>query len=261
MLLTTGYLPDARTFYCPSATNMGSGNYGSLGDTNTQGGYSLNHWKQAGGFDRNAMLFGDWDACRNTSSTSFISSAYHYRNVPLQLRYYQWYRGWERVRHPWLKVPGVRGDAYAQLGNPFFKTHRQLGNRAVVCDTFSKGISYDGLGREKVRLGRSVADSNKAAGFGIQAHRVAYNTLYGDGHPAVLGDPQERILWHAESYNDSETDAYNSACSSLVANSWQGREDDRHPFGRSIDHETVKNTSLAVWHEFDVAGGIDVDAP
>ena len=43
MLLTTGYLKDARVFYCPSATNMSSG--GS--QPNTAGGYGLDHWKQA----------------------------------------------------------------------------------------------------------------------------------------------------------------------------------------------------------------------
>lgn len=51
-----------------------------------------------------------------------------------------------------------------------------------------------------------------------------------------------------------------ATCSALGANAWYGKYEYRHPFGRSIDHECVKNTAIAVWHEFDVAGNVDVGA-
>ena len=261
MLLTAGFLSDAHPFYCPSATNMSTGMTGSSSAEST-GGCTLSHWREAGGFDRNAMLFGDWDACKYSmagGATSTIMGSYHYRNVPLQLTLRPWHRGWERVRHRWLKVPGVKGDSYAQMGGPFFPTQRQLGGRALVTDTFSKGMSYDGLGRKKSTLGTTVAASSLWAGFAIRAHRSAYNALYGDGHASVFGDPQERVMWHAESVTNSYVH-YDRPESTFNANCWLGRDEIVHPFGRSLDHGCVKNTSIAVWHEFDVAGGVDVGA-
>jgi len=264
MLLTAGYVGDARVFYCPSAKDMKTG-FTCGAQT---GPSALRDWKSAGGFDGATLHFGDWNANRlwTGSPGTAVFSSYGYRNVPLGMLW-SWHRYLERKRSPALKVPGVRGDAYAQVGGPFFCTQRKLGNRAIVTDTFDKGSSFDGLGRIRRDLGMDVADSCKAAGFGIQAHRVAYNTLYGDGHAAPLGDPQERILWHAES-EDATTSCFYTAAgdprsySNLGTNFWSGSwgDENRQPFGHPIDHEAVKNTSIAVWHEFDVAGGMDVDA-
>ena len=264
MLLLSGHLSDARTFYCPSATNMGTGDGPGL-----EGATNLSHWKQAGGFDANAMLFGDWDACRRSYVSHGISSSYHYRNVPITVLG-PWHKYMESGRRDDLRVPGVRGDAYAAVGQPLFRCQRILGSRALVADTFSKGYTYDALGRHKKDLVPSydVIYTTKAAGFGILAHRVTYNTLYGDGHVAPFNDPEGRIAWHTEGGSD-HSPTPNATYSFMGWNNWEAwcsrmatsMAPAYLPFGHTIDHEKVKHTNLAVWHEMDVAGGEDVNAP
>ena len=91
----------------------------------------------------------------------------------------------------------------------------------------------------------------------LKAHRTAYNALYGDGHVAVFGDPQERLVWHLQGYSNVST----VGIYLLGSNYHYGNNVD--PYGRSSNpgHSSYANCSLAVWHEFDVHAGFDASVP
>ena len=90
------------------------------------------------------------------------------------------------------------------------------------------------------------------AGFGVMAHRTVYNTLYGDGHAAVFGDPQQRIIWHLQQRDNSYWKQY------TLANNFRTLQF-FDPFGiTNMEHQFIKGSGIAVWHYFDVAAGIDV---
>ena len=257
MLLCSGYVDEARVFYCPSAADMKSGMGGD--SKSNAGAYSLSHWKTAGGFDKNAMLFGNWDGTKYDDSYSYIQCNYHFRNVPI-FSQNGWHRYYERNKSACLKAPGIRGDVYAALGQPLFSTQRKLGSRALVTDTFSKGVSWDGLNRKMTAT--TPTASQQFAGFAMQAHRVAYNTLYGDGHAAPFNDPQERVLWHAESENGSFCNKSGPWGRLVAMHFWGGTLSGTGViWGKTLDNTTVKHSPIAVWHEMDVAAGIDVLAP
>ena len=258
MLLTTGYIGEAQIYYCPSAKEMKSDMTGA--NSMNFGSYSLGHWKAAGGYDAKSMLYGDWSGSAYSTAYNAIASSYHFRNTPLAL-IAPWHRGWERVRHDQVKAIGFKpARLYAQMGSGLFKTDRQLGDRALVSDTFSKGWTFDGLGSRIWGTGGrgalTVDETRTIAGMGIQAHRSAYNVLYGDGHCAIFGDPQESILWHLENQYTGGGD-----------NRYQGRLAMRHfiggnaPYGtKSGNYTRWHRDAESVWHEFDVSTGIDVDA-
>jgi len=259
MLLVGGYMAEATAFYCPSAPDM-------RGDadltTGRFGSSTLSHWRDAGGFTKNTLLFGNW-ANSAPASTSFsaIYSSYNYRNTLLGLQG-PWHRNMERVNNPFNAVIGTKPLAYAQLCNGLFQTQRMLGGRSLVTDTFSKGYSYDGLKRKVFGTGAvmtiaSMADTQKMAGMGIQAHRTSYSTLYGDGHVAPFNDPQERVVWHQEGYSTTYT-SDNAYGGHLAFRYWIG---DGGPYGQaSANYQTFAKSYADVWHQMDVAAGVDADA-
>jgi prepilin-type processing-associated H-X9-DG protein len=71
------------------------------------------------------------------------------------------------------------------VGCPSFKTDKILGGRAIAADSFF---------RTDLDTGGMVA-SVLRAGHSKYHHREGYNVLYGDGHSAWYGDPQQRIMW------------------------------------------------------------------
>jgi prepilin-type N-terminal cleavage/methylation domain-containing protein len=260
MLLVSGYLADASIFYCQSASNMGGDGFA----TNLSfkpGASTLGHWKQAGGLDANTMLYGDWSGPYiNAGNISGIYSTYHYRNTPLTL-ICPWHKSAERRNNPSLQLIGIKPALYAQLGNAPFMTVKQLGARAFVADTFSKGLVFDGLGN-RIYDGpgnpliplASSGDRSRIVGYGIQAHRSAYNVLYGDSHGALYGDPQERILWHTEGSSGTTHDNWYDG--HTAQNGWQGWA---APFGSNYSIFANRGSD-EIWHMLDVAGGMDTDA-
>ena len=226
MLMVSGYLPDASVFYCQSATNMsGEGVYHSA--SYGPGASTLGHWKAAGGMDAKTLLFGDWrSAAVEPTFFSGIYSTYHYRNVPLALLN-PWHRSAERVRNASLQWIGIKPAVYAQLGNGLFPTTRQLGGRTLVVDTFSKGLYYDGTGARiydtsgnPLRTMTTAQDRGLIPSNALQAHRNAYNVLYGDYHSSLYGDPLEQIAWHTEGSSGTTHDNYYDG--HLGLNAWQG---------------------------------------
>jgi len=249
MLLTGGYLPDARLFYCSSADGMN----GEARDNGVMSAYRAQHWQQAGGFDGATLSYGYWDKFRKTwnsyDMSVTIQSHYSYRNIPLSMNTPGPYGDYLLPEH---RIAGTKPGVQAMVGHPFFKTDRILAGRALVMDTFSKGTYLDGLNKLRSSVS-SLAETSAIAGLGIQAHRDGYNVLYGDGRVTWMGDPQQSIVWHRQGYDTNAGTLYPP--STLGSHYMYGsaiRDVDGNPALAK-----VANTAIGVWHEIDVFGGLD----
>ena len=269
-LLTGGYLPDARSFYCPSAKNMPPDFKWTWSHPTAHPSYigpdddvahQLTHWQSAGGFDAETMLYGEWHDLRvvryNTLSALMIWSSYAYRATP-----YSTYIPHHKYQDnaSFAGIPGTKPRVQARMNQPIFRSLREIGGRAVVADTFSKGSYKDALLRDTTN-DVSIDESRTWAGMGLKAHRSCYNVLYPDGSATVYGDPQERIVWHAQA---RATKGKIPIYYTLGHNYWMGQG---YPFdcavdgGRSVNTDLMTcNSAIAVWHYFDTHAGVDVDA-
>jgi len=246
MLLTSGYFDDVSIYYCPSSDGMPA-DYGSNLSTSYGGAYRISHWPTAGGKDANTLHYGEWSLPYWTGSTRSASSHYAYRNAFLS------YHSPGHVEDAEKRfLPGTKPRVPASLGAPFFRTDKMLNGRALVSDTFSKGTSYDGQDRYIGDLtNEPIEVSQTVAGYGIKGHIDGYNLLYGDGHTAWFGDPQQKIIWHTQGYAGTQTRNYYYVMRM------------NHHFSSSFTHNNLdsiwfKHNSLAVWHEFDNAANIDI---
>ena len=267
LLLGAGYIADASVFYCPSSDNMpGLENGGSAvtenPDKTRYGGYRLSHWKNAGGLDASAMQYGDWSEYYYSSAYNWVLSHYAYRNAPVNVTY-PWH--YYQQGSAYTGIAGTKPNVYMRIGQPMFRTNKELNGRVLVVDAFGKGMSYDAEGKkcgDSVSL-RGVSVGQSKPGCGIKAHRTAYNTLFGDGHVKVYGDPQERLIWHAQAipYGSGFATTFNSHRNNLASNGWFGTSS-YTPIAaftdNNVDDDSFKYHSLRVWHDFDAWGGVDV---
>ncbi len=252
MLMGAGYLSDAGVFYCPSSDGMPSDYWD--GKVNRYSASRLSDWRQAGGFDRATMTHGAWPAINNVEY--HIESHYAYRNIPMQG--YSPYcvtqgRGGDK-NVTWIS--GTKPAVYAAMGEPFFRTFRELNGRVISVDTFSKGAGRDILGNASPYDGQPIENSQKTPGYALRGHRNVFNALYGDGRVNLYGDPQERILWHMQGFDDlvKTSGNYNEIHHSY----WYPG---RNAFGKSnLNHQQNKGSALRMWYYFDLDAGIDVDA-
>ena len=284
-LLTSGYMSDAKTYYCPSANNMCSGGMGGTWSKTYVIGQmhpgNLDAWKTAGGFDADTLLYGNWQPVassvnalnNNYRRANSIMSHYAYRNVPMQA-YSSWCYPQEVNKEALL--PGTKPAVTGRMAQPLFRTLRELNNRAIVSDCWDKGANYDGLGHYYYSDPFPDWESTRnIPGMGIAAHRTVYNTLYGDGSAKVYGDPQEKFIWHAQAMGSSGTNPTLSAAAGPTLA--YAPHYSNTSYGR---YRTVKrgcfigppkgcynqgtaglfqHKSYHYWHELDNAIGIDVD--
>ena len=277
MLLTSGYIGDAKTYYCPSSKGMPTDffrlyNSNSTTDYRQCGAWRLSDWKDAGGFDGDILHYGKWTnrttyhTLGNTSvyRSMVIQSHYAYRCVPLYTR-----TGWHKYNDGTgtpdvmknMVYPGVSPVIHGRIGAPLFRTVKSLAGRALITDTFSKGQGMDGLGKDWIaEYGESEAgDGREIVGMGMSAHRDGYNVLYGDWHATWWGDPQQKVIWHLES-DGAGTMRMTSNYATLASNGVIG--ENGGGFGR-LSQQTISGTkatphAFSVWHDFDVSGGVDV---
>ncbi len=263
-LLIGGYIADASVFYCPSATNM----LGDQIDGTKQGSVNLGDWKTAGGLNGATMQYGDWRSSAFNDQYTWIQSNYGYRNVPLA------------VTNPWhyyqdgttsfTGVAGTKPNVSARIWQPVFRTSRELNGRALVVDAFGKGNSFDANGKKFAGTGVDLGGSAVGmtyAGSGIRAHRTSYNILYGDGGVRSFGDPQEKLVWHAQAIVYSSgadgfatTSQASSLANLLSSNAFLasgGYIQFSSKTGNDPEHNNFKHSSLQVWHELDTWAGID----
>ena len=252
MLVTSKYVADLTPFYCPSSKGMHAD---WIADNSAAGVHSMALWKRAGGLDADTFSYGDWSGISRPKSEKAGSQGhYAYRNAPIATM-----NGWHvyQDRTSEVTLPGTKPAIYAGVGQPLFRTTRELGSRALVSDAFSKGCyTKDGAGREWTGRLDSAASTAAIAGIGLLGHRDGYNVLYGDGHAAWWGDPQQRIIWHTQSYNDTVTQS--GSYSALSGNLYLHQT--FRSSGGSINSQYFKHTGLAIWHEMDVSADIDAHA-
>ncbi len=263
-LLVGGYIGDARTLYCASSSGMPSDDtYASI-----TRGYALSDWGRAGGFDGKTLVYGGWVDYSNrdtkNGSTCLVYSHYAYRAVPLALQA-PWCVSFENVT-PATYLCFTRPAQFTHVGSPFFRTQKELGARALASDTFSKGTAKDGLGRAIVITDPYSGQSATYAGYAINAHRQAYNTLYGDGHVAPVNDPQEKLLWHLQGYGWASLTGSPSEMANvsgifgialLCGNVYLGGPFTNTSGVSNANYTGWKASAAKIWHDLDVAAGVD----
>jgi prepilin-type N-terminal cleavage/methylation domain-containing protein len=265
MLITGGYMGDVTSLYCPSAAGMPP-EYRYLHNdginTYYYGANTLGEWKAAGGFDAETLQYGDWSGMKRywSSRTAIAYSHYSYRNVPLSLM-----NTWHHRDDDTYRVAGTKPQVNFRIGQPIFRTVKELGGRTIMADTFSKGCgTMDALGQDNKGLNDDVIEASQAfPGYGIKAHRDGNNVLYGDGSARWIGDPQQKIVWHtqgAQWHSDGsgnpKTFTNSTGLFLLGANYYYGQSGIEQ--ASSVDSNSFAHTGLRIWHDFDVEGGIDV---
>jgi hypothetical protein len=156
-----------------------------------------------------------------------------------------------------FRLPGVQPVLPVKVGNPYFPTVKLLGSRSLVSDTFSKGGGlYDAAGNviNATSGAGTYMSSALYPGMGIDAHRDAYNVLYGDSHVTPYGDPRQAIVWHAFG-QPTYVSTYVQDQGSLAENYYYG---DPSLWRGGMDYKSNPFTSRHIWYEFDNAAGVDV---
>jgi prepilin-type N-terminal cleavage/methylation domain-containing protein/prepilin-type processing-associated H-X9-DG protein len=283
-LLTSNYIGDAKVFYCPSSDGMPSDTHDEYGSgPNPEGAFRLGHWKSAGGFDGETMLRGKWSDIYRSGSSTHVVSHYNYRNVPMAVD-----NGWhtcesgktEGIDGAFPKpavLTGVKPELGTTTGGPMFKTTKLLGARAIVSDTWNKGNRFDAHGTDwyanRFAAFTDIEESRSIVGMGIMGHRTNYNVLYGDGHVAGFGDPQESFIWHRQGSivrapGNTDFTAYTSSSGKFDVLSLNAYMGVGGPFFHSswatnrgtcgnVESDLFQVRAPALWHELDVAGGVD----
>ncbi len=287
-LVAGGYAGDARFCFCPSSGGnmpadgrlMDSGvPWSSLNVHPTA--TTLAELQKAGGFDHNAIAYGDWGNVLNVVGNNGnlygylgigVQSSYNYRDVPCAIAD----SGSNAGTTPELevaKIPAPDGTYATSLadyrnipqskdyqvylgyskpkmkispGGPIFKTQKMLGGRALVSDSFSRATSDAG--------------SHMIPGNAAYAHRDGYNVLYGDWSARWYGDPQTKFMWwHYYPYN--VTIYYQAGETHQLENNFihmyqycNAANDGQ--WGCSGDDQ---KQSDEIWHQLDVSQGIDAN--
>ena len=264
-LLVCGYVGDVSLFYCPSSTGMPPDAYEEVENWAGCTVANVTDWGQLGGRDAKAMLYGGYKTPKNFARghNVVVQGSYHYRNTQLGL-YNPWHMFEENERlgygysYPYT-IPGTNPRVIPRANRPLFPTPKVLANRALVADTFSKGSTYDANGTNVSALNdTAIAESRVIAGFGLKGHREGYNVLYGDGHAQWFGDPQQKITWHTQG-RDGYTHSGDVYVNELGYSYYYGMNAFLAAYHKNdIGDGDVAHSALAVWHDLDVAGGVDV---
>lgn len=242
MLLTTGYLPDASVFYCPSAVGMPVDYTRPDGYTPYDLTGSIRQLKQIGGTDATSFQSGDWStqksplAAYSDNTARVAQGNYCYRGVPVRgcggLNGRQWIVGFTR---PQVKV---------RLGCPSFKTTKLLGGRALLADSFC--VAWKG---PSTFLNNQYPDS-------FYAHRDGYNLLYGDSHATWFGDAEQKVAWFPAGWLDSTQSA------NLIAQAVGGNMQPWQMIVMGADYGNAYpplSPFVHIWHAFDTLADIDTN--
>ena len=234
-LVVGDYVPDAAVFYCPSSDNMPSSMYKhNLADPPRFGrvlaATELRDLRRAGGTDAESIMHSNWENLFRWNAYSYhgiaIQSHYHYRNVPTGL----WPDNARTVTP--VRILNTQPDRWINVGEPPFKTQKQLGGRALITDAY----------------GKSGTQPEGDPGIGWWGHREGYNILYGDWSAKWYGDPQQRIMfWPEKTTGGAPLENYTTEWNIITDYTAAG-------FGSPARNEGA----VYMWHLFDVDAGIDV---
>lgn len=288
-LLDSGYMPDARAFYCPTVgSTMPVGKIGlDTGNDNTyawavMGSGDLGSpkaWQTIGGYDRESFRHGSYDKMATTMPYNYYSwysysagngnmgrwtnadSHYAYRNVPcagVQIGYLKGgigsrdnYTSPSLLQYP---VALTRPAVPFVSGNAMFRTPKLLGGRALMSDAFGSATAVDTAGTDG---GGNMTFNLPLWSEGWYAHKDGYSVLYGDSSARWFGDPSQRVMYW--------TSQFTSGMNAFGSFSWA------NGVGRGNNYWSTQSAcfnpryqslkcmmGLGIWHEFDKANGIDV---
>ncbi len=243
-LLWANYLPDSRVFFCPSASG---------GAMPTDRGYyagqqkysTVDHLKLLGGFSAKDLFYGNCSDMRIVGGGSSCYTGLR-RTGGAPWEYGRGFQGHYGYRSAYktgnsatAAIKFVTPTRTVTNGEPWFKTMKQLGGRALVSDTFGK---FRNTGAT-------------TPGYGQYAHRDGYNVLYGDYHAAWYGDATQQWIW------SDHTRAQNSgfATPGLELSQADGKPSffgNHYVDGGTYPHSEEISSSMP-WHYLDVAAGID----
>ena len=267
-LLEGGYLQDWTVLFCPSASGMP--NCLAWADTRPPAAYSglyanlnlhnaENVRRAVASPSAKALLYGDysaetWDtnSGANYGYRMSVRGSYNYRpNIFTNGRVLGYAPPTGPEPGEKLFLPGTSPKATTRVGRQVFPTQRALGNRALICDTFEKAWLYSShtATEAEARGGQRAAGNN--------CHRSGYNVLYGDGHAAWYGDPQQRIAWW-KPYEGTRPSDCSLVCNMHGAQLYYNWcKDD----GSAHADRGKMNGAYEVWHLVDMSAGVDVNAP
>jgi prepilin-type N-terminal cleavage/methylation domain-containing protein len=264
LLIQTGMVPDAKAFYCPSASGV---TYTQ--DMNTSGYYgfkypqNLSDWMKAGGFTKEVLTHGNWTLLWSGSRKYGVLGNYAYRNIPMTgyrtfsangPAFIWWTTDLPGIALKDLLIPYTRPKVATTVQSPAFKTTKLLGGRVVASDMFDKNKQYATFSQ--------VLDVQP--GVGTQVHRDGYNLLLGDGSARWFGDAEQKVIWWP---------CWDSGDSVVI----QGVSESggwTNYTGLSYDYDLWSNKSYntgsigwaqqamgagLLWHSFDVSAGLDTD--
>jgi prepilin-type N-terminal cleavage/methylation domain-containing protein/prepilin-type processing-associated H-X9-DG protein len=272
-LLTSNYIGNPNVYFCPSADNMPApAFYTNTPEPPITAATRMADLKRAGATDGQSLVTGDWSWLNYASYDQWalsyqrvVLSHYNYRLVPTNSFYPstalspstdEW-TYWDDGLHstkPTVRMFYTKPDRIVKLGEPVFKTQKQLGGRAIVSDSWEKSLLY------------GPDEDITKPGSGNYAHREGYNVLYGDWHASWYGDPQQKLIWWGTTNNMS------AATGTLTYSpySYQGVYllglttnvlSDARSIGRLNGDDTRRwNGVVQVWHMLDLDAQIDVDA-
>ncbi len=262
-LLFCGYLADARSYYCPS---QGDTRFGVVGANNSCYPWGQTYhkncaprdWQSAGGFDAATLTHGKWSHVAQYPSPAWLGSMTDY-GVYSHYDYRSAMNGWNgQVRgyaaYDYTNIPVwyVRPVIKMKIKEPRFVTDKRLGERAVVSDGFAK--SFSGPYGDMQKYG---AMPWLCPGQGFGHHQDGYNVLFGDGHSAWYGDPDQRIIyWWGPGW--IWQDGRNSSYLGYDTNGLDGASNSGN-FDEMCYQNAGKHGANAVFHQFDKQNGIDVN--
>ena len=262
-LVSSGYAGDARFLWCPST----GGNMhrprtldawlGYTGD----GATSVKDLQRAGGFDAKSIMYGDWrflGPCHSlVDQERAVYSDYAYRNTRTSIASLSHFNPSLSTHPSFIRnldeviVRGTRPHVRVTPTGPTFKTQKILGGRAIVSDSFGRGVdgwTYDG---------EVFPGLEEEVGDGFYAHREGYNVLYGDWHARWYGDPQQRYMWWDTTPIPGSGQQDHSNGTQRSGLGWW-MPDESYTWSWYSFHK--KNSGTYAWHLLDVAEGIDVGA-
>ena len=271
LLLTTGVLPEAKVWYCPSGRNVSGNIQGDTFELDQEtkwswampyssgiyrGGYphdDLRHWLSAGGTDAKTLTHGTWQRWfapfgdgRSRGLCAAVLSQYAYRNQPVIPD--EWPtsdKSLSTPAAPWddatFSVPYTQPSVSSTYNCPPFKTPKALKGRALVSDSFAKGFGY--------RPHSDLAKYTIQPGYADDVHQDGYNVLTGDYAVKWYSDQEKRIIYWAW---DGATSYYQTGLWTTSAYAEQGTY--VYSYARQYQMPLV-------WHTLDESLGIDLGAP
>ena len=238
-LAAAGFLADLRTLYCPTGAKFDwsvtspAGGRRPLYYYSTNAAYGLilsdlDEMKKIGGWDGKALMFGDYSGVDPTSATTEggLGCSYAYRNTATQLDYdfgfnarQAWTDGtYQALTGTYSPPPWIR--KFENVA-PLWKTQKILGERCVVMDRGHKAV------KSNAGANGALYGGELYPGDGVLSHRDGYNVLYGDGHVAWYGDPQQQLIWYRNYSLGRGNGAFNCATGPAVGSgpNWFNRFD------------------------------------